>query len=447
MKQWIQLLCATMVVLALTGARASADLDSYLKRPEPDYKWEKIGEKEAEGCKVYDLHMVSQVWQGITWEHHVEIFKPDNLKHPEFCAIYNTGGNGSLTKPGEMGVELSKATGCLFCIMWNNPKQPLYGGKTEDALIVHTWRRFLTTGDESWPLHFPMAKAVLKTIDTVQAFAKSENWKPVTSFLTCGASKRGWTTWLTGASRDPRIKAIAPMVIDTLNLPVQFPHMLAVYGSPSVEISDYGVLHMSEVMSTPRGRRLVELEDPYSYRDRLTLPKLIILGTNDPYWTQDALNNYWDALIGPKWVTYTPNSAHNLKGELAHAYATLAAFIARTADHVAWPQLRWRYTKTATGVDLVLTSDIPMQSARLFQNHSDTTDFREQYHWTNQPMQGKGKTYRAHFDAPADGNEAIFGEASYTVDGHEFTLSSQIYVLGKNASVFVEPGANHPAAP
>ena len=37
---------------------------------------------------------------------------------------------------------------------------------------------------------------------------------------------------------------------------------------------------------------------PWVYRDKLTMPKLILNGTNDPYWTLDALNLYWDDLNG-----------------------------------------------------------------------------------------------------------------------------------------------------
>src|SRR4028118_378876 len=89
----ILLLLAALACLAPTAARA--DLDAYLRKPEPVYRWEKRGMQEMEGCKVYDLHLVSQEWQGITWQHRLQVFRPEKLEHPEFCTLYNTGGSGS----------------------------------------------------------------------------------------------------------------------------------------------------------------------------------------------------------------------------------------------------------------------------------------------------------------------------------------------------------------
>src|SRR5439155_2765899 len=130
------------------------------------------------------------------------LFRPDNAVHPEFCALLNTRGNGS-ERDSAQAARVAKSTGCCYAVLYNIPNQPLYGGKTEDALVVYTWLKFMETGDESWPLHFPMAKAVLKAMDAIQAFAKETGLPSLEEFLVHGASKRGWTTWLVGATRDP----------------------------------------------------------------------------------------------------------------------------------------------------------------------------------------------------------------------------------------------------
>jgi PhoPQ-activated pathogenicity-related protein len=418
------------VLTCIAPVAAHADLDTLLRQPEPVYHWEKRGEQEIDGGKLYDLHLTSQVWQGITWEHRLQIFRPAKLAHPEFCALYNTGGSGSEGNTRQ-AVRLANETGAVYAILYNIPNQPLYGGKTEDALVVYTWLKYLETGDESWPLHFPMAKAVLKAMDAIQAFTREAGFPPITGFMVHGASKRGWTTWLAGASRDPRIKAIAPMVIDVLNVAKQTPHQLEAYGKLSEQVDDYTRAGIPEKLDTPAGRRLLALEDPYSYRDRLTLPKLLILGTNDRYWSQDALNLYWDDLKGLKWVLYTPNSGHALE-DRDRVYATLAAFIRMVAGHGRWPRMHWSYGDDGRGVRLTLATDLAPTEGRLFHVSAKTRDFRDS-RWSFEPMQHAGSQLTAHWPAPDSGYQAIFGEAVYNLDGHPFTLSTQIRILGSGS--------------
>jgi PhoPQ-activated pathogenicity-related protein len=409
--------------------RANADLAAYLKKPEPAYKWEKRSETAFNGGTVTDLHMVSQVWQGIPWEHRIQIFRPEKIEHPEFCVLLNTGGSGSDAEM-QIGMTAARSCGTIFAILYNIPNQPLYGGKTEDALVVYTWQKYLETGDDTWPLHFPMAKSVIKAMDAIQAVTREQKQTPITSFLITGASKRGWTTWLAGASRDPRIKAIAPMVIDTLNLLAQIPHQLAAYGKPSEQVEDYTDAGMMTKLNTPVGRRLVALEDPYSYRDHLTMPKLIILGTNDRYWAQDALNIYWDGLKGPKWILYTPNTGHNLLGgDFTRVLNTLAAFAHAVASHEKWPTMQWDYTGTSGDATLTLHSDIAPQSARLFHTSAPTQDFRDSK-WTSDPMIEMNGSFTGSLETPPEGYAAIFGEATYEIGGKTFTLSTQIKILG-----------------
>ncbi len=416
-------------LLSLTAPRwAVADLDSYFKKPEACFKWEKTGEQTVDGCKVVDLALTSQEWQGIEWKHRVTIARPEKIEFPKFCMILNTGGNGGRPNDYALAARLAKATGGTYAVVWNSPNQPLYG-KTEDDLIVHTWLKFLETGDETWPLHFPMAKAVLKAMDAIQACAKQEGWAPIDEFLPYGGSKRGWTTYLVGASKDPRVKAMAPMVIDILNVPKQSDHMLASYGKPSEQIAEYSAANISELIKTPRGRRLMELEDPISYKDRYTMPKLLVLGTNDRYWTQDALNLYWDDLPGAKWVLYTPNSGHGLE-DRERVYATLTAFARMVAGKGKWPTMKWSYADRGGGAELTLSSDIAANEARLFRNAGAPTKDMRDSRWSFEPMKKSGRSFTGMRAAPAEGFSALFGEAVYTLDGRTFTLSTQLRILG-----------------
>ncbi len=422
------LLKAGMIAGLIAVRPAAADLKSFIAKPEPAYKWEKRGEQKLEGGTMYDLHLVSQTWKNGPWEHRLVILKPDNVKHPEFCTLLNTGGSGR-NEEFQANMKLASTSGCMSAVLFNIPNQPLYGGKTEDALIVYTWQQFFLSGDEDWPLHFPMAKAVIKAMDAVQECAKSEKLPDITSFLVYGASKRGWTTWLVGAAQDPRVKAIAPMVIDTLNVAKQIPHQLEAFaGTPSEQIGDYTSGGMLKLINTPRGKKLMDLEDPYSYKDVLTLPKLLILGTNDPYWAQDALNLYWDDLKGPKWVSYTPNSGHGLD-DREHVYATLSAFARSVSDKKKFPTATWSYSVNGSGVDLNVRSDTKPKSARFFFNSAPTTDFRKLRNWTSVPMTVNGKAVTGHMDPPGDGFKAVYGELEYEMDGKSYTLSTQIKIL------------------
>lgn len=427
MYRTIRNLWTIAVILCLYPA-AFADFDAYLKKPEPAYKWEKKDEKKVDGGTIYNLHLVSQTWQNITWEHSVQVFYPDNLKHPEFCVLLNTGGNPN-TSNETIGLTVSKGAGTVFVVLYNIPKQPLFNNLYEDALIVYTWQKFMETGDESWPLHFPMAKAVIKCMDAVQDFVKSEKKTPIKDFMITGASKRGWTTWLVGASKDPRVKAIAPMVIDTLNIPAQIPNQIAAFGTFSEQIADYTGAGMMEQLNTPKGRRLLELEDPYSYRDRYTMPKLIINGTNDRYWALDALNFYWDGLKEPKWVLYVPNSGHGLEDRV-RVFNTMSAFAHLLASKKQIPRLNWAYREFDRGIELTITSDQKPKAVRIFKASSATKDFRNSK-WTFEEIPADQPPFKTMMVTPVSGFAACFGELEYEIDGKTFTLSTQIRIVGK----------------
>lgn len=418
-----------------------SDLADYVAKVDASFAWSLKGKTETPAGAAYELHLTSQTWQGFKWEHGVQVFVPSGATPRSGMVLLNTGGNPSPTS-AILGMQIASKVGGPVAFLFNVPNQPIFD-KKEDALIAETFVRFLASKDSSWPLLFPMAKSVVRAMDALQAFAKQE-WKTdVTHFVITGASKRGWTSWMTAATGDPRVKAIAPMVIDTLNMRAQMVHQLESYGEYSQMIHDYTERKLVPMPNTPLARRLWSMVDPWVYRERLTLPKMLINGSNDPYWTQDALNLYWDDLKGDKAVLYVPNAGHDLrtvgpdgKKELipTRAVDTLAAFARAQLFDKAMPKLSWKYADNEGKPVLTVESSIAPKALRVWHADSATKDFRSS-RWTDESAEksavngGPGAT-TIPLDAPTQGFRAAFAEAEYEVDGLKFTLSTQIRILG-----------------
>ncbi|HCO84802.1 MAG TPA: PhoPQ-activated pathogenicity-like protein PqaA type, partial [Arenibacter sp.] len=121
--------------------------------------------------------------------------------------------------------QVAEKNKAIVAIVRQVPNQPLYDGLTEDELISFTLHNYKNDKDLTWPLLFPMVKSAVRAMDAVQEFSSKNLEKEVTRFTVTGASKRGWTTWLTGAN-DKRVETIAPMVIDVLNMPVSLDYQI-----------------------------------------------------------------------------------------------------------------------------------------------------------------------------------------------------------------------------
>src|SRR6185295_7859277 len=301
------LICARSLAAEMDGP-----LERYVKGPDSSYSWKVVEKKQTDGLTTVHLEMQSQTWREHPWTHHMRIVRPAVLRNPDIAFLFITGdgdGGGNLS----MLKILAERAGAVAAVVTRVPNQPLYDGRKEDALIAYTFDQYLKTGDETWPLLFPMAKSAVRAMDTVQAYAEKEHGQKIERFVVAGASKRGWTTWLSAAV-DGRVKAIAPMVIDMLNMGVQLKWTAKVYGKQSEKIHDYTELGFDKRADDPVMTKLRGWVDPYTYRNRYTMPKLLLLGTNDPYWTVDSIRNYWDDLPGPKLIFQTPNAGHDLGG-------------------------------------------------------------------------------------------------------------------------------------
>lgn len=435
----MRLLVALAVAVAAPAAAPAApdaaiptELTDYVSKKDPSFEWKLADTKKTDTGTVYELDLVSQTWQKVVWDHKVQVFVPKGAKPRATMVLWNQGGRPSAAS-GALGAALAERVGAPVAFLYGVPKQPLFGGKVEDALIAETFVQYLATGDGSWPLLFPMVKSVAAAMDALQAFAKNEWDHEVTGFVVTGASKRGWTSWLAAATGDKRVRAIAPIVIDTLNMPQQMKNQVAAFGKPSEMIKDYTNAKLVPIPDTPEAQKLWRMVDPYVYRERLGLPKLLINGANDPYWPLDALNSYWDDLKGDKWLLYVPNAGHDLreadpngKKELLplRAVNTLAAFCRCVTFDKPMPAVSWVCDEKEGVCRLAVTSAAKPTAQRVWVAAADTRDFRKA-RWA----EDKGAALPATVRAPDKGFRAFFAETEYDLDGLKFTLSTQIRIL------------------
>jgi PhoPQ-activated pathogenicity-related protein len=419
--------CALPLVLAAWPASATDALSNYVYSADQHYSWKRLSRTNTDAVILTHLQLVSQKWRESVWDHHVKIVRPAKVRHPEMAFLFVTGsGNGTRQLPHLKMV--AERAGCMAAVVTQVPNQPLYGGKTEDALVAFTFDKYLKTGDESWPLLFPMVKSAVKAMDAVQEFARKEHKEEIKGFVVSGASKRGWTTWLTGAV-DPRVKGIAPMVIDMLNMKAQTDWAAKIYGRQSEKISDYTDLNLVAKIDDAPMKRLRDWVDPYSYRDRYNIPKLLLLGTNDRYWTVDSLRHYWDELPEPKLIFQTPNAGHDLDGG-KEAMNTLAAFVQMIADKAPLPKMKWAFNPEGQAT-LSVEVDQTAKKARLWTADSTDRDFRNDK-WSSRELAVKGGSARAtaEIPKPISGYRAYMGEVVLTAPtGHEYKLSTEARVV------------------
>jgi len=422
--------CAGVSLIATPGW---ADLQEYVRKPEAQFEWKlknKI-DSEKSGDRIYDLHFVSQIWQENKWQHQLQVYRPLGVAPNSTMFLWVTGGSA---RPDYvwLGMELARKIRAPVAFLYHIPNQPLLDSNLrEDDLIAETFVRYLNTKDENWPLLFPMVKSVVKAMDVLQAFGKKEWRAPIDKFIVAGASKRGWTTWLTAAV-DPRVRAIAPVVIDTLNMREQMPRQLQAFGAYSSRLAPYSRRGLLPIPETPEGQRLLSMVDPWAYRDRLTMPKLIINGTNDFYWATDALNLYWNGIPADKWVLYVPNAGHNLRrqdrpqpDQLNDLIDGLAAFSRHQISGTPMPNLSWKHESVNGKLRLTIAATPAPTGARLWIAQTPTTDFRTAK-WSEQEVSLSNGKIVGEVTPPDKGHLAFFGEVDYEIDGLRYHLSTQV---------------------
>ncbi|NBA84959.1 PhoPQ-activated pathogenicity-like protein PqaA type [Emticicia sp. CRIBPO] len=437
----ILLLGLTFYAHAQTSAKKAlitpeTALKSYINNGDATFKWEVKDSFTLGEVTGYNLLLTSQKWREHTWRHQLTIFVPKNKQY-NGALLFITGGSNKAEQPNWSKDDklwpslagVAEKNKAIVALIKQAPNQPLYGDLTEDALISYTLHNFKQDKDYSWPLLFPMVKTAVRSMDAVQEFARQNLKQEVDGFVISGASKRGWTTWLSAAIDDKRVKAIGPMVIDMLNMPVTLDYQFKTYGEYSIQIEDYTKLGIPQSTDTEEGKAITTMIDPYSYRSKLTVPKIIFIGTNDEYWTVDAIKHYYDQIPGKNMIHYVPNAGHDLGGG-KQAFEALSAFFATTIMNKEYPVSTWSTKPVAGGTELNI--DAPkteLVDATIWWTTSSDRDFRNNL-WLSKKLKLKDEPgIKVTVPSPAKGYQAFYVDLKYKdPSGGTYTVSTRVFV-------------------
>lgn len=414
-------------------AAESSILADYAHAADPATRVEAVAKGELAGGRYHTLRLVSQSWRGTEWTHELSLFLPGQLPSDTATMLLWIDGGGSKklrdldqgpTEAVRTLAVAANAAGLPAAVVRQVPYQPMFDGLVEDDLIAHTFVEYARTGDASWPLLLPMVKAAVEAMTAATTAARDDWGLAIERFVVTGASKRGWTTWLTAAV-DERVQGAMPMVIDMLSLERHVALQRVSFGGMSEQLEPYTAVGVEKLIASPRGRELCEIVDPYAYRGRIVQPKIIALGTNDPYWPLESLGLYLDELAGPRWVSYAPNAGHGLP------FARVGGLVAALGRHVAGirplPALAWSVASATDGAVCTVRSDEEPDEVALWTATADTRDFRKA-RWRSAPLSAVDGAWRATFPRPGRGWAAALIEARYPREPLPLLLTTSVHV-------------------
>src|SRR5262245_21367290 len=424
--------------------RKKTALDEYVAKADPSYAWKLVKTIPGDGVTTFVLDLKSQTWRAVPevdrplWQHWLVIVKPDKVRHDTAYLRIGGGRNGSEAPngPSTQSVQFARGTGTVVADPGRVPNQPLVFNsdgqkRSEDDLIAYCHIKYMDSGDATWLPRLPMVKSAVRAMDAVTEFLASDpgGKMAVMKFVVAGGSKRGWTAWLTAAV-DPRVSAVIPIVIDVVNVRACKMNHFASYGFWAPAVGDYTRHKIHERFDTPQYTELLKIVDPYSYRERLTLPKFVVNAAGDQYFPPDSSKFYYDDLKGPKYLRYVPNVNHSLSGSDA-ADSVLAFYQAVLAGS---PLPRYSWKVQADGSIRVEAETKPREVSLWQATNPKARDFRlasigPAYQKSALESQGEG-VYVAKVNKPAAGWTAFFVELVFDSGAQvPYKFSTQVHIV------------------
>ncbi|VAW68038.1 hypothetical protein MNBD_GAMMA09-2383 [hydrothermal vent metagenome] len=439
-------------VHALTLENPQTALSDYIRHEDGVFSMQFLGSVPGQGFTAHLYNLTSQQWltedevDRSIWTHALVIIVPDKVNSRRGMLFVGGGSNDDNFPDETNGVvqiitQLALGSQSIVSAVFQAPNQPLvFKGSSmplkEDALVAYTWKKAMDTGNYVYPAYLPMVKSVVRAMDGIQSVIAGHGGHRIDQFVLTGFSKRGATVWLTAAV-DDRVMAIAPGVIDFLNLAPSFEHHFKSYGTYSSAVHDYIDAGIVDLIRAPEFEKLLKVVDPYSYLDNLSMPKFLLNSSGDQFFLPDSSKFYFSDLSGESLIRYAPNTDHSLANSatgIQDSMFSLLGWYQSILYDLPRPEMHWEVEREGADAQLVAETSIVPLEVRFWQAHNNTVrDFRkesigEAWVYTPVTVSADGR-YRANLSRDATGFTAHYFEFVYAgVTGLPVTYSSEVFV-------------------
>jgi len=464
--------------LASAGSAPGSALEEYVWRDDPHYGWVDMGEdwvlhgKSIDGIHSWTGHVLnvtSQKWlndedyspssEGKSiWWHMMVVIVPNEIKFYNNATVWITG-HGMGYRPTDpmdediaLAASLAMGIGTVTGVLFQIPNEditftadPIQMSRGEDEIIAFTWDHYLKdTSDPEWLVRFPMVKASLRAMDAMTEYVATklpELGCQLDYYVISGASKRGWTTWDVGAVDPKRVVGIVPIVLDAINFVEVEHHQWRSYGGWSWALNDYYELDIMVRLDTPEMKLLQEQEDPFFFREKLTMPKLVINAGLDEFQQPDDTHYWWNEMPEPKHFIMTPNADHSEATGILEVVPAIGTWVEYLLHNTRVPTFTWDISPSTGEIVATLDGEGTVHKAAMWYAYScgnnpdgvKRRDFRlmsldspcrcgttsDGYclnlksMWTEVILEPEVsadgvRRYRAHMDAPTDGRYVAY---------------------------------------
>ncbi|MCX4030155.1 hypothetical protein H0A36_17430 [Endozoicomonas sp. SM1973] len=418
-------------------------------------EWTLVSSEQNGSITIYTYDLTSQNWPeqqlsnaGKDWHHKLTIYVPREVTSQQSLLFINGGTRHAeeqkyLPAPEQVDfLSIASETKTVVADLQDIPNQYLRldddVARREDGIMAYGWNKYMDNPRQNtgWIGHLPMAKAVVKAMDAIQAESEAQSFPKPKQFLLAGASKRGWTAWLTTLV-DDRVNSIVPIVIDILNTEQNLDHIYKSLEEWPLAFRDYVQQGVTDRIKSPEFSKLMQIEDPIAYlpnkkyHARLSIPKYIINASSDDFFVPDSLNQYIEQLPGETVVRIVPNQRHYIDFKIVGK--ALKDYYKMLVNHEERPKVLWQASSDNQYVEV--TTLFKPKQVKLWQGYNpEKRDFRitSKIQYEASPLQGncvKGRcTYRLPVDQHKTGYTSRYVEFLYQDGEHSLTTTSPAFI-------------------